>query len=141
MVSPGPLHLLDTNIVTYIVAGRSEQSRARYSQAKRHGRIGVSAITEAELRYGLVKKPQATRLQVYVTEFLGRTERFAWDTAAAHTYSELRVRTEQAGLTFGELDLLIAAHASTLGATLVTHDTVLLRLANFVSVIDWAIDV
>lgn len=140
-MNSGPLHLLDTNIVTYIVAGRSEESRIRYNQAKRYGRIGVSAITEAELRYGLEKKPQATTLRAYVTEFLGRTERFAWDTAAAHTYSELRARTEQAGLAFGELDLLIAAHAAALGATLVTHDSVLLRLANVLSVTDWATDV
>ncbi len=141
MVTGGLLYLLDTNIVTYVVTGRSERAREQYSSAKAAGRISISAITEAELRYGLAKKPEATRLRAYVTEFLARTDHHSWDTQAAMAYSELRAKTERAGMAFGELDLLIAAHASALNATLVTHDVVLQRLSDFVDVADWATDV
>ena len=112
-----------------------------YQQAEREGRIAVSAITEAELRYGLEKKPEATKLRAYVMEFLQRTECLPWDTAAAKVFSTLRAKTEALGLAFGAIDLLIAAHASALDATLVTHDRVLHRAAAFLPVIDWATDV
>lgn len=136
-----PLYLLDTNIVTYVVTGRSNEARRHYNDATQHGSIGVSAITEAELRYGLQKKPGATRLQSYVSEFLARTQSFAWDASAARSFSVLRTQTEALGLSFGGFDLLIAAHAHALGAILVTHDRVLLKAADFLSVADWATDV
>ena len=92
------------------------------------------------MRYGFAKRPGATRLYRHVNEFLGRTESIPWDSKAAQAFGDLRAKTEVLGLTFGALDLLIAAHASALNATLVTHDYVLQRLKDFVSIEDWATD-
>ncbi len=140
MVSKTPFYLLDTNTISYIVTGRSPEARMRYRHAEREEKIGVSAITEAEITYGLQKKPEAVRLHARMAEFLDRIKSYPWDSQAAQASGLLRVRTEAVGLTFGALDLLIAAHASALGATLVTHDRVLHKAADFVLIADWATD-
>ncbi len=50
-------------------------------------------------------------------EFLSRTERLAWDSAAATAYGLLRAQSSAMGVTLGVLDMLIAAHAVAVGAT------------------------
>ena len=140
MVGQKPFYLLDTNMVTFMVTGRSEAAREHYTSIEQQARFGISCISEGEMRYGFAKKPGATRVYRYVNEFLGRTESIPWDSKAAQVFGDLRAKTEALGLTFGALDLLIAAHASALNATLVTHDTVLKRLSDFVSIEDWATD-
>ncbi len=58
------LYQLDTNTVSFLVNGRSPAVRMHYVEAENQGaRIAISAITEAELRFGLAKRPEATRLR------------------------------------------------------------------------------
>ena len=140
MVRQKPFYLLDTNMVTFVVTGHSEAARLHYTRIEQQARFGISSISEAEMRYGFAKKPGAIRLYRHVNEFLERTESIPWDSKAAQVFGDLRAKTEAIGLTFGALDLLIAAHASALNATLVTHDHVLKRLRDFVIIEDWATD-
>ncbi|MGI4756674.1 MAG: PIN domain-containing protein [Janthinobacterium lividum] len=135
------LFLLDTNIITYIVNGKSAAARKSYLTGEHVQRFAISAIVEAEIRFGLAKSRKATEAQTFMTEFLERTESVPWDTAAAKAYGFLRAETESQGIAFGALDLQIAAHAISLGATLVTHDRALQRAAPFCQVVDWATDV
>ena len=64
------LYLLDTNTVADIVSGRSKAARQTMSQLIDHSPIGISVITEAELLYGLARKPEAIRLRAGIEALL-----------------------------------------------------------------------
>jgi len=134
------LYLLDTNTVTYVVIGKSEAARARYLERERDARIAVSVVTEGEIRYGIARNPDAIRRNSLMLDFLNRVECFPWDASVAGPYGTLRAALEAKGALTGPLDLMIAAHALSLDATLVTHDRALKRLTNFITVEDWATD-
>ena len=84
----------------------------------------ISAITEAELLYGLAKRPQAKRLALMVHEFLRRIDVLLWNSSLTNRYGVVRADLESRGKTPGDLDLLIAVHALEVGAVLATNDRV-----------------
>ena len=98
--------------------------------------VGVSAVTGAELRFGVERKPQASRLQLAVEEFLLRVEIVPWDSAAAMQYAKVRSALEGSGTPMGNLDMMIAAQALAIGATLVSHDRVFQRIKHL-KLEDW----
>ena len=81
--------------------------------------IATSIIVAAELRYGAAKKGSA-RLTAQVEAVLGALEVLAFEDPADRVYGVLRAGLEQKGQPIGGNDLLIAAHALSLGFTLVT---------------------
>jgi tRNA(fMet)-specific endonuclease VapC len=114
-------YLLDTNVVSYFLENRPPEVRLRLSRAGPDA-TAISAITEAELRYGLAKKPGAIRQRIPVERFLADAVIFPWDSAAARRYADLRAEQEHKGKPLSVEDSMIAAHALSLGLTLVTHD-------------------
>jgi tRNA(fMet)-specific endonuclease VapC len=100
--------------------------------------VGISVITEAELRFGVARMPEAARLRIVVEEFLVRVEILAWDSNAAKRYAELRSALESSGSPMANLDMMIAAQALAAGATLVTHDRVFHRVKQL-KIEDWTI--
>ena len=126
MVAP-PRYMLDTNMASYIVRGPSAVLAA-HLVAVPMTQVCVSSVTEGELLYGLARKPDATALQTAVREFLKRVDVLAWDSAAASRYGALRASLEAAGTPLGNLDTLIAAHALSTGAILVTNDHAFARV-------------
>lgn len=79
MVTVSQMNLLDTNMVSYLVAQDSERLQRRYTEAEKTSRIAISAVTEGEIRYGLAKKPDAVKLAYYMQRFLDRIEILPWD--------------------------------------------------------------
>ena len=132
------LFLLDTNMATYILSGRSPAARQTMREAQAYAKIAISAITHGEILFGLARKPEALRLRAAVDGLLGAVHILPWDAASA--YGKLRADLGAAGKTLAGLDLLIAAHALAMGATLVTHDRAFAHAATFVEVVDWATD-
>lgn len=126
--------MLDTNIASYIIKGGSLDNKIADVPI---AAITVSSITEAELRYGLAKKPGATNLARLVQSFLNTVTVVPFDSAAALSYGELRANCENDGLPVGALDGLIAAHARSTASTLITRDQALLRLKRWLSVEKW----
>lgn len=116
-----PRYMLDTNMASYIVRGPNATLAARL-MAVPMAQLCVSSITEGELHYGLARKPGVTSLQTAVREFLKRLDVLAWDSAAAARYGTLRATLEAKGTPIGNLDTLIAAHALSADAVLVTND-------------------
>jgi tRNA(fMet)-specific endonuclease VapC len=114
-------YLLDTNVVSYFLENRPPEVRLRMSSAGPDA-TAISAITEAELRYGLAKKPGAIRQRIPVERFLADAMILPWDSAVARTYGPLRAEQERKGKPLSTEDLMIAAHALSLGLTLVTND-------------------
>jgi len=114
--------LLDTNICIALIKRKPVQTIARLS-ALSVGDIGLSSITLAELQYGVVKSGQPERNRQALEEFLLPLEIAAFDRKAADIYGIVRAGLEKAGRPIGPLDTMIAAHALSLEATLVTNNT------------------
>lgn len=115
------LYLLDTNTVSYYIAGNPPRVREALRRVSLES-TAVSTITEAELRYGVARKPNALRRRASVDSFLADALILPWDSAAARVYGQLRADQERKGRPFSVEDLMIAAHALSLDLTLVTHD-------------------
>lgn len=128
-------YLLDTNTVSYIIKGNIPPVRERLVKTPM-AQVAISVITEAELRFGVVRRPEATRLKVVVEEFLLRVAVLPWDSEAARHYADVRAALERAGTSMGNLDLMIAAHALAADAVLVTNDRVFGRVKHL-KIEDW----
>jgi tRNA(fMet)-specific endonuclease VapC len=131
------LRLLDTNIISLIVRGGHPAVDARLVSAA-PGTLYMSAITRAELRYGVCRKPSAHRLAQLVNEVLIRIPSLDWNHEAADTYGALRAELERRGTPIGNLDTLIAAHALAIGATLVTANRRHFEMVPDLAIEDWS---
>ena len=85
--------------------------------------ICISAVTRAELLYGLKRLPASHRLHAGVRHFFRIVRALPWNAEAAGLYADIRHRLVTAGRVIGELDMMIAAHAVSVGAVLVTSNT------------------
>lgn len=81
---------------------------------------GISSIVEAELWVGAFKRADSAAAREELKYFLDAMPVANFDSLAASRYGELRVELERQGQKIGPNDLLIAAHALSLGVTLVT---------------------
>ncbi|HVI10155.1 MAG TPA: type II toxin-antitoxin system VapC family toxin [Candidatus Binatia bacterium] len=120
-------YLLDTNIASYGIKGNFPHVRERLLKTPTP-EIGISVITEAELRFGVERQGAPSHLRLAVEEFLVRVEILPWDSGAARRYAELRSALEGSGSPMSHFDLMIAAHALAVRVTLVTHDRVFGRV-------------
>ena len=129
-------YLLDTNTVSYIIKGNRPRVRERLLRVPM-AEVGISVITEAELLFGLARRPEATSLKTVVEEFLIRVEVLPWDSEAAQQYSRIRATLEGAGEPMGNLDLMIAAQALASAFVLVSSDAVFRRVKGL-KIEDWS---
>ncbi|MEI9926098.1 MAG: type II toxin-antitoxin system VapC family toxin [Bradyrhizobium sp.] len=114
-------YMLDTNIISDLI--RNPQGKA----AKRIARMGednicTSIIVAAELRYGCAKNG-SKRLLKAVEDLLGEITVLPFEIPADTEYGGIRAELEAAGKPIGGNDLLIAAHAHAISATIVTANT------------------
>jgi tRNA(fMet)-specific endonuclease VapC len=119
------LYMLDTNIASHIIKGDMPHVRERLTNIPLH-EITVSAVTQAELLYGVAKRGHPHGLVTRVHGFLVRVTVLAW----TH-------QVEANGITLAPMDMMIAAHAKATSATLVTRDKVFSRIAHSLSLQDW----
>lgn len=116
------LYLLDTDTCSFALRGHSQALDVRLAAAQA-GALAISAVTRAELVFGLEKRGRPRALSRLVHGLLDRLATQPWDAAAADRFGRLRARLERGGTPIGLLDTMIAAHALALGAVLVTHNT------------------
>jgi tRNA(fMet)-specific endonuclease VapC len=114
--------MLDTDIASYIIRGRSPELQSRL-MAIDPALICVSVMTHAELKYGLKRLPATHRLHLGVRHFLRIVRILPWDEEAADYYADIRHQLTTNGQPIGELDMMIAAHSLSAGAVLVTNST------------------
>jgi tRNA(fMet)-specific endonuclease VapC len=129
-------YLLDTNTASYAIKGNLPRVRERLQKAAL-SEVAISAITEAELRLGVLRLPGAKRLAIVVEEFLRFIDIRPWDSEAAQNYAQLRASIERQDLPMGNLDLMIAAHSLALDTTLVSSDRLFRRVKDL-KLEDWA---
>ena len=116
------LYMLDTDTASYLIKGKSPTIESRLA-ALAPSMVCLSVITRAELQYGLKRLPADHRLHLTVQHFLRIVRILAWDIAAADWYAQIRHQLVSSGNPIGELDMMIAAHALSAGATLVTNNS------------------
>ncbi len=111
-------YLLDTNIISDLMRNPRGKAARRIAMAGEDS-ICTSIIVAAELRYGCAKSG-SLRLLKAVEDLLGEIEVLPFEIPADADYGEIRAELEMVGKAIGGNDLLIAAHARALGATMVT---------------------
>ena len=134
------LFLIDTNTVSYIVRGTSPAARAQLSNLPENAIAAISSITEAEIHYGLAKATQARGLHLAMQGFLSKIRILPWGSQEALSYGVLRATLEASGKSLGNMDMLIAAHAISTNATLVTNDSTFSQVKALHAMVNWATD-
>lgn len=132
-------YVLDTNIVSYVLKFGSGAAEARILSLSASESACISAITEAELLYGIAKAGAGQKRQSQLSLLLRAVQVLSWDREAAAAYARLRVQQEAMGRTLGPLDMQIAAHALSLKATLVTADRAFRHVPDL-PIENWATD-
>jgi tRNA(fMet)-specific endonuclease VapC len=100
----------------------------------------ISAVTHSEICYGLSLRPEATTLIRAADAFLAVAITLAWDATAAAAHGRLRAQLRQAGTPIGDFDEMIAAHALSVGAVLVTSNERHFRRISGLAVENWIRD-
>ncbi|MFA7279241.1 MAG: type II toxin-antitoxin system VapC family toxin [Sterolibacterium sp.] len=127
-------YMLDTNAASTLIRGRAGPALQRLMTE--YGAC-ISVITEAELRFGVKRRPEATRLAKAVEVFLQDVPSLPWTSVTAEIYAEQRTRMEIQGIGLSAMDLLIAAHAMAEKCTLVSADHAFTQLPGL-RVLDWS---
>ena len=128
--------ILDTNICIYIIKQQPVSVLKRFLDYQ-IGDIGISSVTLSELRYGAAKSTHRDKNSKALAEFITPLEVVSFDEDAAHAYGDIRATLEKAGTPIGAMDMLVAAHAVSLGITLVTNNTREFARIPRLNVIDW----
>jgi tRNA(fMet)-specific endonuclease VapC len=88
----------------------------------------------------LAKKPPSRAFREILNDFLGKIQILPWGSDEAQAYGTLRFKLERAGKSLSALDMLIAAHAISTNATLVTGDKAFAQVEDLRPPVNWAVD-
>lgn len=115
-------YMLDTNIIVYAKNARPEIVLEKFQQYN-PGDLCISAITMAGLEYGVYNSSKPRQNRLALLTFLSNIEVVPFDANAAESYGQIRHDLKTKGELIEANDLLIAAHARSLGYTLITNNT------------------
>jgi len=113
--------VLDTNICIYLIKNSPPDLGTRL-EAFAPGEVGLSAITVAELNYGVAKSRAVEQNARALESFLLPLVILDFDVKSALAYGRLRAGLERKGQPLGGLDFLIAAQAVAHDLLLITHN-------------------
>jgi tRNA(fMet)-specific endonuclease VapC len=113
--------LLDTNICIYIINAKPAAVLERFKHYQL-GEIGLCSVVAAELAFGVAKSGSARNRQA-LEMFLAPLTILPFDEHASWAYGDLRAELERRGTPIGSLDTMIAAHALSLQAKLITNNS------------------
>jgi tRNA(fMet)-specific endonuclease VapC len=117
-----PRYMLDTDTCSYIMK-RSNDAVLKRLQRVSVSDVCISVIAKSELQFGVEVSPRRKQDESALSAFLGYVEVLDFpDTASLH-YAKIRAHLKTLGTMIGANDLFIAAHARSLGLTLVTNNT------------------
>ena len=115
-----PRYMLDTNMCIYLMKNQPEEVGRRFAQCY-VGDVVMSSITYAELEYGVIASDNPAEERINLASLVEDIQVIPFDTAAGAAYGPLRMATRD-GTKKDALDKLIAAHAVSLGVTVVTNN-------------------
>ena len=131
------MYMLDTNICIFAIKKRPVTLLANL-QTHKPSDICISSITYAELCHGVEKSQARDRNRLALTMFLSNISIIPFDESVAMEYGRVRAALEKNGTPIGPLDTQIAAHAKSLGMTLVTNNTREFERVKGLMIEDWA---
>ncbi|MBD3242195.1 MAG: PIN domain-containing protein [Chitinivibrionales bacterium] len=130
-------YMLDTNICIYLIKKRPPQTLRKLQQISISD-VCVSAVSVAELEYGVEKSRKREQNRIALAEFLAPVEILSFGDEQASAYGSIRAHLESRGTPIGPYDLQIAAHALSLGLRLVTNNTSEFERVPGLSIENWA---
>ncbi len=117
-----PRYMLDTDTCSYIMKRSSDAVLKRLQKIPVRD-VCISVISKSELLYGVEVSPRRPQDEAALSAFLRYVEVLDFpDKASAH-YAKIRADLKTTGKMIGANDLFIAAHARSLGLTLVTNNS------------------
>jgi tRNA(fMet)-specific endonuclease VapC len=133
-------YMLATDICSYVMK-RSHDPLLKRLQKVPVSDVCISVITKSELLYGVEVSPRQRQDEAALNAFLGYVEVLEFPDKASPHHAQIRAHLKKAGTLMGGNDLFIAAHARSLGMTLVTHNTPEFSRVPKLTVEDWTIPV
>ena len=131
-------YMLDTDVCSYVMK-RSHDPLLQRLQKVPVSDVCVSVVTKSELLYGVEVSPRRQQDEAALNAFLNYVEVLDFpDTASSH-YAQIRAQLKKSGNMIGANDLFIAAHARSLGLTLVTHNSQEFRRVHRLTIEDWTL--
>ena len=132
------LYMLDTNICSYIIRNKPQSIKKKLQEVEKNHTIVLSSIVVSELLYGATKK-SSPKLMKIVSAFIDNFIIYDYSKISAESYADIRTDLEKKGKIIGANDLLIASHALSLGAVLVTNNTREFKRVEKLVLEDWSI--
>ena len=131
-------YMLDTNMIAY---AKNRRPACVLERLLEHdpAEISISSITMAELEYGVFRSSKPEQNRAALLMFLSEISVLPFDAAASLEYGSIRFDLKSKGIIIGGNDMLIAAHARSLGLTLVTHNTKEFSRVENLRLEDWTI--
>ncbi len=130
-------YLLDSDICIYVIKKQPKNVWKQFHSLN-FSDMALSAVTVAELRYGVAKSRAKERNEAALEEFLAPLRIMPFDETATTVYGEIRADLARKGTPIGPLDMLIAAQAVSLGVTLVTNNLREYRRVPGLHCVSWA---
>ena len=133
-------YMLNTDTCSYVMK-RSNDAVLRRLQDVPVSDVCISLITTSELLFGVELSPRRGQDELALNAFLGYVEVLDFPDQAASDYAKIRADLKTRGTMIGANDLFIAAHARSLGLTLVTNNTDEFRRVQNLTIENWTIPI
>ncbi len=135
--------VIDTNVISELWKAAPSARVLAWVDAQPIETLYLSAITVAELRFGIAALPKGKRRTIFEERlerdvlplFSGRV--LAFDLPAAQAYATLMARARTAGKPIGQADAYIAATAAAHGHHIATRDTAPFLAAGIAVINPW----
>ena len=114
-------YMLDTNICIYVIKHKPVTVFQKLQNINPED-VCISSVTYAKLVHGVEKSVAVEKNRLALSMLLANMEILDFDMDAADCYGKIRAALEKKGTPIGTLDMMIAAHAQSLGYTVVTNN-------------------
>jgi tRNA(fMet)-specific endonuclease VapC len=131
-----PRYMLDTDTCSYVMRRSHDALLERLAKVPVSD-VCISVITESELLYGVEVSPKRKQDEAALAAFLRYVEILDFAGEASSHYAKIRADLKARGSMIGANDLFIAAHARSLGLTLVTNNTSEFKRVHGLSIENW----
>jgi tRNA(fMet)-specific endonuclease VapC len=135
-----PRYMLDTDTCSYIMKRSSDVLLKRLRKVPVSD-VCISVITKSELLLGVEVSPRRQQDEAALSAFLGYVEVLDFPEKASLFYAKIRADLKALGRMIGANDLFIAAHARSLGLTLVTNNTREFKRVRSLAIENWTVAV
>lgn len=129
------MYILDTNTLIYYFKGQGKVAQNLANVPPQE--IGISTIVLFELQVGIAKSTSPAKRTQQLQQLLSRVNLVPFDSDSAVAAATIRAQLEQQGTPIGPIDVSIAGTATSLQATLITHNVKEFSRVSGLAIADW----